>query len=424
MSYQLVSSSTVADYLTRDAAWAWSHGAEGAYLGMGMLYYALTYALRARLAVCLGSGGGFVPRLMRQAQRDLGIAGESRTILVDGNLPAAGWGAPVWLAPDSFFRATYPDVELVIDHTSNAARDVFQAQGLTIDYLHIDADHSFEGCLNDFQTYRPFLHEGSLVTLHDTHYPGAGVCHVVETIRTFADCELLDLPAPGAGTAIIRIGSAADGPHLRPVWAPTADESSPIKLTRAQDTPPLPPPEKEWKYLESPAFQTRYILAAHFVRDCPCVVEIGGAKTPIDQFLTGDHASVLVIDPLIREARRQSLNGRPCLVSHVRARFQDVAWEIAPGAEFGLVMLGMEFQGLAPEQFATLCRLVERARRTVIEFPPSWGPSREQFELIRARTCTRVAFETRMDLGGNDFGDLENSWPPRVDRMIYVLEPN
>jgi hypothetical protein len=90
MSHQLVSSSTIADYLTRDAAWALSHGAEGEYL-MGLLYYALTYTLKARLAVCLGLGGGFVPRLMRQTQRDLGIAETSRTMLGDGNLPAAGY---------------------------------------------------------------------------------------------------------------------------------------------------------------------------------------------------------------------------------------------------------------------------------------------------------------------------------------------
>src|SRR5262245_47159520 len=64
--------------LMRDAPWAGSHGAEGDYLGMGLLYYALVYGMRAKVAVCLGSGGGFVPRLMRQAQRDLGVAHRSR----------------------------------------------------------------------------------------------------------------------------------------------------------------------------------------------------------------------------------------------------------------------------------------------------------------------------------------------------------
>src|SRR5262245_38832527 len=69
----LVDSRVISELLTREAPWHESHGADGAYLGMGLLYYALTYSLRADVAVCLGSGGGFVPRLMRQAQRDLGI---------------------------------------------------------------------------------------------------------------------------------------------------------------------------------------------------------------------------------------------------------------------------------------------------------------------------------------------------------------
>ena len=81
-------------------------------------------------------------------------------------------GAPEWLAANSFFRTQYPDVETVVDLTSNAAREFFEKQGISIDYLHIDADHSFAGCYEDFSTFRHFLHEGSIVTLHDTELSG------------------------------------------------------------------------------------------------------------------------------------------------------------------------------------------------------------------------------------------------------------
>lgn len=64
---------------------------------MGLIYYGFVYAQQAEVAVCLRLGGGFVPRMMRQAQRDLGIADRARTILVDANRPQAGWGAPAWL---------------------------------------------------------------------------------------------------------------------------------------------------------------------------------------------------------------------------------------------------------------------------------------------------------------------------------------
>src|SRR2546430_5336602 len=40
--------------------------------------------------------------------------------------------------------------------------------------------------------------------------------------------------------------------------------------------------------------------------------------------------------------------------------------------------------------YETLYELINRAQVTVIEFPFSWGPSREQFEMIRDRKSTRL----------------------------------
>jgi hypothetical protein len=406
----------------RDAPWSGSHGADGDYLGLGLLYYSIVYALKAKVAVCLGSGGGFVPRVMRQAQRDLGIADSSRTILVDGNNPAAGWGAPRWLSKNSFFQTHFSDVEIIIDLTHRVADSFFAQQEICIDYLHIDADHSFAGCFDDFETYRRFLHEGSIVTLHDTNFPGAGVRHVVEHIRTLSDCDVIDFPYIGAGTALVRIGKSVEGLRFKSMPAAQTQSSHLISVTRHQDAQPAAPDWKEWKYLESPAFSTRYILAAHFVSGCRSVVEIGGSKSSIELFLKSAHDSVLVLDPFTRESHCDTLNGKPCMVSHVRARFQDVDWHIPSGAEYGLVILGLEIQGMESSHYEALYQLVNQARVTVIEFCSSWSPSREQFELIRNNTHTRVTFQTMLNLEGNEFGDLENSWPPRCDRAIYVLE--
>jgi hypothetical protein len=86
-------------------------------------------------------------------------------------------------------------------------------------------------------------------------------------------------------------------------------------------------------------------------------------------------------------------------------------------------MLGLEIQGLEPHHYEVLYQLVNQAKVTVIEFPTSWDPSREQFEMISNNTRTKVTLQTRLDLEGNDLGNLENSWPPRCDREIHVLEP-
>jgi hypothetical protein len=189
-----------------EAAFDFSHGAFGpaGYLGGAMLYYTLPYMTRAQVSVCLGSGGALVPRLMRQAQRDIGLDTLGRTILVDGN--RGDFGRPNWLEPDSAFRRRYPEIELMIEDTG-AAAELLRAQGVVIDYLHIDADHSAEGSLRDFDAYRPLLRKGALVTFHDTRpdaHPNTTCWQTVETLRT-RGFELLDMPDLASGVAIIRV---------------------------------------------------------------------------------------------------------------------------------------------------------------------------------------------------------------------------
>jgi hypothetical protein len=351
------------------------------------------------------------------------MAETSRTILIDGNNSGAGWGAPTWLAQDSFFRTHFPDVEIIIDFTRNAVESVFRQHQIRIDYLHIDADHSFAGALGDFEAYRCLLHEGSVVTLHDTNCAGAGVKHVIEHIRTLSDCDVVDFPDIGQGTALVRIGKSVTASRFKSVILPPSSKGDRIRVTRHPDAVPLAPGPKEWKYLESEAFATRYALAAHWVRSCRSVIEIGGCQTPIDQFLTGNHDSVLVLDPFIREAQSDTLGENPCAVSHVHARFQDVDWHIPDDAEYGLVLLGLEIQGLEAHHYEVLYQLVNQAKVTVIEFPPCWAPSVEQFERIRKNTNTNVAMHIALDLDGNDFGDLSNSWPPRCRREMHLLVP-
>jgi hypothetical protein len=412
----LVDPALTAELLTRSARWSDSHGASGEYLGVGLLYYTLVYATRAEVAVCLGSGGGFVPRLMRQAQHDLGTAHLSRTILVDGNVREAGWGTPDWLRPDSFFRRNFPDVEIVVERTSDAASDFFAAREIRIDYLHIDADHSFEGCLEDFHAYRPLLREGAVVTMHDTNFEPAGVRHVVDHLRGRPDCEVVDFHDLGAGTAIVRMTADGEPTQRNPALADAA-----VRVTRRPGAVLPEPPATEWKYLQTDAFTTRNVLAAHFVRDCETVVEIGGWRNPIDGFLTGPHRSVLVVDPFIRDAEREELGGRPCRVSHVRARFQDLAWQIVRPGEYGLVILGLEIEGLSDADYRVLRDLVERARTAVLELPTSWEASREQYERITGGADVRERARVLLDLSGNDFGDLTGSWPPRGERELHVL---
>ena len=206
----LVNTQFITGFLTADDPFCRGHGSQNGseYLGAGLLYYALPYSMKSRVCVCLGSGGGFVPRMMRQAQRDLGLEG-ARTILVDGlhEVPqekVAIWGTPYWAPADSTFRRNYPDVEIVARLTADAVRDVFLPAGLQIDYLHIDADHHYEGARQDWDLYAPLVRDTGVITLHDTKNfrPPCGVPRLIEEIRAEGKYGVVDLPI-SYGTAIV-----------------------------------------------------------------------------------------------------------------------------------------------------------------------------------------------------------------------------
>lgn len=199
-----------ASELTGPDHWCASHGAapESEHLGAGLLYYALAYSLRASVCVCLGSGGGFVPRMMRQAQRDLALE-PSRTILVDGAdaVPPEKrriWGSPNWAAEDSWFRTRFPDVEVVLSLTKEA-HEAFAADGVPIDYLHIDGDHHYEGVRLDFDLFAPLVRDDGVITLHDSgnYREPCGVPQLVEELRQDGFYSVVHFPI-AYGTALVK----------------------------------------------------------------------------------------------------------------------------------------------------------------------------------------------------------------------------
>lgn len=211
--------------LTADDPWCASHGSGNGSsdLGAGILYYSLAYALKARTCVCLGSGGGFVPRLMRQAQRDLRLKA-ARTILVDGAQQVQQerkdiWGSPDWIAEDSTFRRNYPDVEIVLKLTEDAFNEVFVPAGTKIDYLHIDADHHYDGACRDWELYRKLVPDTGVITLHDTtnYREPCGVPQLIDEIRQRGDYEVINMPI-AYGTAIVKkvLGREANIAASRP----------------------------------------------------------------------------------------------------------------------------------------------------------------------------------------------------------------
>jgi hypothetical protein len=186
-----------------NSAFSEGHGVDGSnYLGLGILYYSFVHLLKANISVCLGSGGGFVPRLMRQAQIDLGIKNKSKTILIDANFPELGYGSPDYIDKNSFFRTVYPDIKILFKTTKEAIK-YFKEKKMKIDYLHIDADHSYNGVSFDYKTYKPFMSQNFIITIHDTS-TYTGVKKFIKDLSKEKDIEILNFDYLWAGLSIIK----------------------------------------------------------------------------------------------------------------------------------------------------------------------------------------------------------------------------
>ena len=52
--------------------------------------------------------------------------------------------------------------------TEDAFYNFFVKRDIKIDYLHIDADHTYEGCKLDFDLYSTIMSENGIISIHDT----------------------------------------------------------------------------------------------------------------------------------------------------------------------------------------------------------------------------------------------------------------
>jgi hypothetical protein len=171
----------IKSHLTNNATtpvpYRWTHGATDLHLGDGLIVYSIIQHMRAKNCVCIGSGGGYIPRLMTQARRDLYDQGifEGNNEYNWGDIGATyvvdacnGIGGPTDLENEqSFYRTNfYP--RLIKSTSEKAYYDFFVLQDIKIDVLFIDGDHSYEGVKLDFELYSKILSPRGIILIHDT----------------------------------------------------------------------------------------------------------------------------------------------------------------------------------------------------------------------------------------------------------------
>jgi len=72
-----------------------------------------------------------------------------------------------WADDDSYLRSHFK-VKFLNMTTEDAFYNFFVKRDIKIDYLHIDADHTYEGCKLDFDLYSTIMNENGIISIHDT----------------------------------------------------------------------------------------------------------------------------------------------------------------------------------------------------------------------------------------------------------------
>src|SRR5262245_54834047 len=172
-------------------------------------------------------------------------------------------------------------------------------------------------------------------------------------------------------------------------------------------------------HLSGPGAAIRQVLAAHFVRDCEHIVEIGGHIRPVTGYLTHAPLSVLSVDPKTPAYEAEMLNGKPCRVRHVARKFQEVEYDYRPRS-YGLVLLGYSLKPFGSREplGQLLFGLIDNARTVVLEYPPALERASSQVPEILSRPSLKTicSFDITID-------DLQIKGTPYAHRRFHVLRP-
>ena len=155
----------------------WTHGATTKHMGDGIIVYSLIQHMRYKSCVCIGSGGGYIPRIMTQARIDLHRQGifEGNDTYTWGDIgttyvvdPCNGIGGDSSICDmEGFYQTTFFP-RFIKETSERAYYDFFVREDIKIDLLFIDGDHSYEGVKKDFELYTKILNPNGLVLIHDT----------------------------------------------------------------------------------------------------------------------------------------------------------------------------------------------------------------------------------------------------------------
>jgi hypothetical protein len=196
-------------------------------------------------------------------------------------------------------------------------------------------------------------------------------------------------------------------------------QSDPMDLKTSETASPSAGTGEGLSHLSGPSAGIRQVVAAHFLRDCPHIVEIGGYLTPITDYLTHRPQSVLSVDPKTAAYEADELNGQPCRVRHIPRKFQEIDYDYAPRS-YGLVLLGYSLKpfGRREPLGQLLFSLIDNAKTVVIDYAPELDRAASQVPAIVSRPTVSVHCSFELILN-----DEAIAGSPFAKRRFYVLHP-
>lgn len=366
---------------------------------------------KPELCVCIGTGDGCIPRVLRESQIASGNA-NGKMVLID--LGETMGAMPEQIHdPNSVFRTVYPDIDVFKGYSVPDGITYLRNNNLDkIDVLWIDGDHSFNGAYSDFVSYAPMVKEDGYIFMHDIAPNGANApqpdwCGVDQALsliqRNYGNkYECLTILS-GFGLAILK-------PRVVQI-KPLHDHNSFLQNIQ---TGPLT--HKSWDYLYSPTFLMRQRLIAQYLHDSPFVLDIGCFPISVGAYLP--HDRYLCVDPLY-----PSTNGN---IISAYFDFNEHKGHI-PNV-YDVVLIGIELESSDNTDSDTLTQLItvcQNARRVILESARTYDRNfQSQNDIVDA--CIKhgktIVSKFEFDFSNSDVPVGPNSWPVRGERLVFILE--
>lgn len=429
--------------------WSESHMAKidtsnAPYLGGGMLYYGIVQTNLSKVAVVIGSGGGFVPKIVAQSQRDAAIA-DAYTYYIDADINVTNTLTGQVYGMPSLDKIHLDDNLYLLKMRSSYAAKIFAKEGIKIDYLHIDGDHSVKGILEDWNFYYPLLAKNAVVTFHDY----SSVPDVKEALKKIKqqcpDIQLITFPHAGAGIALAYLplqSEESNKDNTKPKQNKLDkyinkglqyfNNSSSNLLNFFSQNPNTHEmlmedafyiPESggkknsanHWSYLATPPFQKRYEIASTFLRDTDNILEIGGFPNSIIYYVADNTKTISSVEPfgnnefiknISYEAmkRKIDLTIYPTLIDTVSFNENN---------NYAIIWLGMNLSYYNQDEMRRALTLLANSKKAVIE-TFNYAPSLKLMQFIKKTLNPKIIQQQEMTIDSQD--------STYVKRTLYFIE--